>query len=107
MWISPDSPPERSNAKIKRLADVWRIFPNEAATIQVVVGALLLGQNRRWQLQRFGPQLEGLRTRKQSVCDALGNKEVRTRPELTRTAPRTPADGASHQIDVRQTAALG
>jgi len=52
-------PPARLNAEIKRRTDVVGIFPNEA-TITRLAGALLLGQNDGWQLQRRYLPLEGL-----------------------------------------------
>lgn len=57
--IHSTNPLERLNAEIKRRTDVVGIFPNDAS-IQRLVGALLLEQNDEWQLQRRYMQLEGL-----------------------------------------------
>jgi transposase-like protein len=49
--IHSTNPIERLNGEIKRRTEVVGIFPNEAA-ITRLVGALLLGQNDEWAVQR-------------------------------------------------------
>ena len=58
--IATTNPLERLNAEIKRRTDVVGIFPNDPSIVRLV-GALLGGAERRWQLQRRYMQLEGLK----------------------------------------------
>ena len=50
---------ERLNKEIKRRADVVGIFPNEASIIRLI-GAVLLEQNDKWQLQHRSMQVEAM-----------------------------------------------
>lgn len=52
---------ERLHAEIKRKTNVVGIFPNDAASTRLV-GAMLLGQNDEWSLNRRYMQLEGLQS---------------------------------------------
>ena len=49
--IQSTNPIERLNGEIKRRSDVVGIFPNEDAVTRLI-GALLLGQNDEWAVQR-------------------------------------------------------
>lgn len=54
--IHSTNPLERLNKEVKRRANVVGIFPNEAS-IRRLIGAVLMEQNEKWQLQhRYLPQ---------------------------------------------------
>jgi putative transposase len=57
--IHSTNPLERLNKEVKRRADVFGIFPNEAAIIRLI-GAVLLEQNDEWQLQHRYMQVEAM-----------------------------------------------
>jgi len=50
---------ERLNKEVKRWADVVGIFPSEQSIMRLI-GAVLLEQNDKWQLQHRTMQAEGM-----------------------------------------------
>ena len=63
------NPLERLNKEVKRRADVVGIFPNEAS-INRLIGAVLLEQNDEWLLQCRYMQIEGMAELTPPMIDA-------------------------------------
>ncbi len=70
---------ERRNSEIERRADVVGVLPNEAA-IHWLVGALLLGQNDEYAIQKRYMSVESMATVRRSGDQAAGG--VGHRPGL-------------------------
>lgn len=72
------NPLERLNKEVKRRADVVGIFPNEAS-INRLIGAVLMEQNDEWQLQHRYLTLE-------TIAGLAGDEIASSLPQLARAA---------------------
>jgi len=88
MQIASTNPLEPVNAEIKRRTDVVGTFPSDPAIVRFV-GALLLEQNDKWQLQRRYMQLEGLKIVSGNPLDRTSCCRQQVSPQLRQSLSYT------------------